>query len=422
MSRLPSSAASRTRWATVTACALGVLYMGTTLLTPLYPLYRQAFGITALAVTEIYAAYVIGNLGVLFFFGRLSDDIGRRRVALLALGATLAATLLFLAATSVGWLLAARIVSGFAAGLGAGALTAWIGELMPGGDEKSAALASAANLAGLTWGALIGGGVAGHAPWPLRSGFVVYALLLIATMAMLWRAPDTLAHPRTSWRSISLRPRIGIPRGIRLPFLGAAAIAFAAFALGGFYAALAPGLLTGPLGVDDLTIIGAIVALFFGTAAITAYLTRRLGSRGSVVGALALLLVGVPLLLVAEAWRSMAALVVATIANGAAIALGYRGSLVIVTEIAPGDRRAEVVSSYLLVCYVANALPVLGIGWLTEAVGAAFAHRVLGGVIAALAGIAAVVALRYGASHAKSTRFPAKPRRTGLRQRATARR
>src|SRR5215212_4918557 len=65
---------------------IAVTFMGSTLVTPLYVLYRQAFGFSAITLTLVYAVYVVGNLAALIFLGRLSDQIGRRRVALPAMG------------------------------------------------------------------------------------------------------------------------------------------------------------------------------------------------------------------------------------------------------------------------------------------------------------------------------------------------
>ena len=75
--------------------------------------------------------------------------------------------------------------------------------------------------------------------------------------------------------------------------------------------------------------------------------------------ALALLWIGLGLLMLAEARHSMALLIAAAIVTGAAQAVGYRGSLQIINEIAPEEQRAEVLSSYLLVNYVGNSLPVM---------------------------------------------------------------
>ena len=71
------------RWMWLAALGIAVLYMGSTLLTPLYPIYRREFGFSELVVTGVYAIYVVGNLFVLFLFGRLSDQIGRRRTTLI---------------------------------------------------------------------------------------------------------------------------------------------------------------------------------------------------------------------------------------------------------------------------------------------------------------------------------------------------
>src|ERR1700752_233266 len=64
------------------AIMIGALFAGSTLLTPLYVIYKQELGFSGLMVTLIYAAYVFGNLVALILFGGLSDRIGRRRTAL----------------------------------------------------------------------------------------------------------------------------------------------------------------------------------------------------------------------------------------------------------------------------------------------------------------------------------------------------
>jgi len=60
------------------ATLIGVAFAGSTVITPLYVLYEDAFGFSKLTLTLVYAVYVVGNLTALLFFGRLSDQIGRR--------------------------------------------------------------------------------------------------------------------------------------------------------------------------------------------------------------------------------------------------------------------------------------------------------------------------------------------------------
>ena len=116
-----------------------LLFTLTTLPTPLYRDYAREFHFSVLTLTLIYATYVAGTLTSLLFFGRLSDQIGRRPVALIALGITIASALCFLFAESEAWLFPARVLNGFAAGLGAGTMTAWIAELEPRSDRARAA-------------------------------------------------------------------------------------------------------------------------------------------------------------------------------------------------------------------------------------------------------------------------------------------
>jgi len=380
----------------IAAAAIGLLYVGSTLLTPLYPIYRREFHFSELIVTAIYAVYVIGNLAVLFLFGRLSDQIGRRAATSIALGITCLSALLFLFAGGVAWLFPARILNGFAAGLGAGALTAWIAELEPRGDRaKAAVVASAANLGGLAFGALLAGVLAQFAPWPLRLPYLAFLVLLVAMFAALRAVNETVRRPVRMTADLQLRPRIGVPRNLRLAFVAPAAIAFAAFALGGFYAALAPEMLARSLHRGTPLIVGGIVALFFACGTATAVLGKRLRGRNAMLAALILLWIGLGLLTLAEALHSMTLLVLATLATGAAMALGYRGSLQIINEIAPEQQRAEMVSSYLLVCYSANALPVIGVGLLSLPFGAENAHRVFAIVLVALASLACAIGLRH---------------------------
>jgi MFS family permease len=379
----------------IAAAAIGLLYVGSTLLTPLYPVYRRQFHFSELIVTAIYAVYVVGNLAVLFFFGRLSDQIGRRPATLIALGITCASALLFLFANSMAWLFPARILNGFAAGLGAAALTAWIAELEPHGNRvRAAVVASAANLGGLAFGAVLAGILAQFAPWPLRLPYLAFLVLLLALSAALWRVKETVQQPARSIAQLELRPRIGVPRELRLAFVAPAAIAFAAFALGGFYAALAPEMLVRSLHRGAPLVVGGIVSLFFACGAVVAALTQALRGRTAMAAALVLLWLGLGLLTLAEAVHSMGLLVLATLFTGAAMALGYRGSLQIVNEIAPERQRAELVSSFLLVCYSANSLPVIGVGLLSLRTGAVDAHRVFAIVLVVLASLACAVGLR----------------------------
>src|SRR5262249_3089275 len=144
----------------IVAIELGVMFVGAILPTPLYPLFRTAFGFSGVMLTFVYAVYVVGNLTALLFFGRLADQIGRRNATLPAIGIGIASTLAFVFATGTPWLFAARMLSGFSTGLAAGAATAWIAELYGGSSKNNGAasrIAAAANFFGCAAGPILGG-------------------------------------------------------------------------------------------------------------------------------------------------------------------------------------------------------------------------------------------------------------------------
>jgi MFS family permease len=382
----------------IVAVELGMMFVGAIMPTPLYPLFRNAFGFSGVTLTLIYAVYVLGNLVALLLFGRLADQIGRRAVSVPAIGVGIASALAFAFASSTPWLFVARALSGFSTGLAAGAATAWIAELYQGrgtGTGAASRIAASANFFGCAVGPLLGGVLAQFAPEPLRLPFLVYLVLLCVTAGAIFLAPETVANPKRRYADVSLKPRLGVPRSIRLQFVAPAVAAFAAFALIGFYAALVPSLLRDSLHLSAPLIAGAIVCELFLIAAVTILSTGRLESRATMFTSLVLLVPSLWLLIVAQMFQSLPILLVAAAGTGVSGGLGYRGSLEVINRIAPADQRSEVVSSYLVVCFAGNSLPVIGIGVVSAMAGSLIADVSFAAVITVLAGIAFLTGIKY---------------------------
>lgn len=377
------------------AILLGVLYAGSTLVTPLYPRYQREFGLSDLTITLVYATYVIGNVAALLAFGRISDQAGRRFVSLIVLAVAVTSTLLFPLAVHPALLFVARATSGLAIGVGAATATAWIAELHSAADKAGASrLAAAVNLAGLAVGVLIAGLLAQFAPWPLRTVYVVYLLALIVTAALAARIRETVDAPVRSREAMSFAPRVGIPSRLRMAFVAPAVTAFATFALLGFYAALLPNLLASSMNIHSPASSGAIVAELFVASTITVIATPMLAARTAMFAGLWLLPPSLALLLWAQADGSLALLISATALCGVASALGFRGSLQEVNRIAPADQRAELLSAYLLCCYCGNSLPAVGIAMLSRRVGHLWADVAFAGVAVTLAFVALAIGSR----------------------------
>ncbi|MER8959493.1 MULTISPECIES: MFS transporter [unclassified Mesorhizobium] len=383
--------------AAAVAAMIAALFAGSTALTPLYIIYKQVFGFSQITLTLVYAVYVIGNLAALLMLGRVSDVIGRRPMALAGMAVAVVSAVVFLFAENVAWLDIARILSGLGIGVGAGTGTAWLAELLPTDDKSQAAtIATSTNFLGLGLGALGAGLLAEYAPWPLRLTFVVYLAMLATVTLLVWRTRETVSRPG-KLADVSMRPRLSVPDDIRASFVAPAVTGFGAMALVGFYAALAPSILAQQLQVTNHAKAGA---LFFELAIVTAatiVVTARLSSRAAMFAALALMIPTVALIVAAQVFASMTIMIAGTALCGVAAALGYRGGLQVVNEIAPADRRAEVVSAFFICCFCGNALPVIGIGVLSTVAGATVASLAFAGMIV----VFSLVALGFGAKYAR---------------------
>src|SRR5579864_6877611 len=156
------------------AYAFFAVMLGTTLPTPLYPIYQAQFGFSELLVTVIFATYAVSVIGGLFIFGRLSDDIGRRPVLLLGFALSTLSTVAFILGGGIIPILAGRVLSGLSAAIFNGTATAAMVDLAPPRERlRATTIAVAASLGGLGSGQLLSGALAEYAPLPLRLPFVV---------------------------------------------------------------------------------------------------------------------------------------------------------------------------------------------------------------------------------------------------------
>ena len=164
---------------------------------PLYVLYEPKMGFGPLGITVVFAVYVLGTLGALLAFGDLSDHFGRKKVLAIAVSCAAASTIIFLIATDIGELIAARLVSGTAAGFAAGTASAALAELQPRHNVRSAAvLAVGANMVGLGLGPLVAGLFAQYLSAPTRTVFWLSLIHILQHSRVLLPIPGTsrVAH------------------------------------------------------------------------------------------------------------------------------------------------------------------------------------------------------------------------------------
>ncbi len=100
------------------------------------------FHFSPLTVTLIYATYAFGVLAALPSAGRVSDDVGRRPVLLVALAAFTVSTMLFFFASSVAWLFIPRGWQGLPTGLAISSASAASLDLHPRRDPWGVGVAN----------------------------------------------------------------------------------------------------------------------------------------------------------------------------------------------------------------------------------------------------------------------------------------
>src|SRR3954468_16449545 len=86
------------------ATVIGLALFASGTPSPLYGTYRELWGFSPLVLTLVYATYAFGVLAALLLAGRLSDEVGRRPVLLVALGTLMGTAVVFMLADSVVWL------------------------------------------------------------------------------------------------------------------------------------------------------------------------------------------------------------------------------------------------------------------------------------------------------------------------------
>jgi MFS family permease len=368
------------------AYAFLVTMIGTTLPTPLYPLFERRYSFGELMVTVIFAVYAFGVIAGLLLFGNLSDEIGRKPVLLTGLAFSAISAFLFVFAGSLAPIFVGRVVSGFSAGVFTGTATAMLVDLAPGGRRRMASLvAVVVTFGGLGLGTLLSGLLADYARSPLRLPFIVDLVLLVPAVLGLLVTPETVQR-----QALRLRlQRLSVPPEVRGVFIRGATAGFGAFAVAGVFSSVAPAFLGAILGRTSHALAGAIVFILFSASTVGQLLVSRLSDRRALILGCALLAGGVGLLALALWIESLAALIASASVVGLGQGLVTGAGLAAINQRAPIERRGETASSFFVVMYVGLSLPVIGVGvaanaWSLRGAGIAFSAAVAALVLTVL--------------------------------------
>jgi Major Facilitator Superfamily len=324
---------------------------------PLYALYREAWGFSALTLTVVFSTYAFALLAALLFFGALSDHRGRREVILVSLALEIASMLLFRHAGSVGWLVGARAVQGAATGIATSALSAGMLDV---DRERGALLNSVAPMLGMGIGAVGAGALAQFAPAPTRLVFDVLLAMLVAQAIAAVFLPETVS--RRPGALASMKPQLAVPARARPTLWRVLPVNTAAWALGGFYASLGPSLARIVTGLHSPLLGGGVVAALVLSGAVSVLGVRTRPAHGVLLAGTAALVAGVCVTLAGTQSHSTALFFAGSIVAGLGFGAAFNGTLRSLVPLAEAHERAALMATFFVLSYLAFSVPAIAAG------------------------------------------------------------
>ncbi|MBE7189078.1 MAG: MFS transporter [Jatrophihabitans endophyticus] len=325
--------------------------------------YREHAGVSAGAGDALFGCYALGLIPALLIGGPLSDRLGRRALARVAVIVSLLATAaLMLGVDGIGWLYAGRLLAGIASGSVFAPGTAWVKELSasassPAGDSgaRRAAIALSAGFGG---GPLVAGLIAQWAPHPLVTPYLAHLVVIVLAGAAMWRAPETVVP-----RPVPVWSRILVPSAADRRFRGVVApLAPWVFTAAAISLTIGPALVVRHTGSIEVAFAGILAGLTLGTGVLVQPFARRLDAGGGVrtmsVG-LAACLAGCLVETATAVTAQPAVAVVAALLLGVGYGASLVGGLLETQLIAPPSELASLTAIYYALTYLGFAAPLV---------------------------------------------------------------
>ncbi|OZC55894.1 hypothetical protein CH267_12840 [Rhodococcus sp. 06-621-2] len=355
--------------------------------TPLYLYWQSEWGVGSGAMTVVYSAYMAGLICTLSVAGSIADRYGRKIVLVPGLGAAAAASVLFLFATNIFWLLPARVLTGVAVGAALTAGLAATVDLAPGSRKRTAALIGSMSLVfGAGAGPLLSGVAASELRSPQTPAFSVVLILALVALVVAIRLPlrrrtDKSASPRgISWPSV--------PRNNRRHLLWGIATFAPGVTSTSFVLSLGPAVLADGLGHSEPLLPGLTAFVMFLFASVTQLaLSKRSTRTHLLLSSLAAVASMTALVCSLTLWPSPIVFALAAVTAGAAQSFGQLAGITLIATHVVDNRRAEANAALNIAGYFPAGLLAVVTGFAVDALGlapAVFAFAVIVGSSAAV--------------------------------------
>ena len=376
------------------AAIIGLALFASGTPSPLYGTYRELWGFSSLTLTLVYSTYAVAVLVALVLAGRLSDEVGRRPVLVVALSVLLGSTVLYAVADSVVWLFVARGVQGLATGLALGAASAALLDLHPQRDTNGVGLTNGVvSTAGMGLGVLVSAAFVELLPAPRVLPYVgVFVLFAVALAGVLRMAEPEPVAGRGRLQLTPQRPHV--PAAVRRPFLLASLAVLASWSIGGLFLSLGPQLAAVIFHSQDHIVTGVgIFALAASASVAQLSFSRSAPWLAASAGAVALS-VGMVLIVLAASSQSAVLFLGGAVVGGAGFGVAFLGALRSLSAAIPPEHRGEVMSAFYVVAYGSLSVPAVLAGLAVGSLGIQQTFEIFGSVVAGLALVVAFEAWR----------------------------
>jgi len=368
------------------AAAIGLALFASGTPSPLYGTYAELWGFDSLVLTLVYATYAFGVLASLILAGRLSDEVGRRPVLIIALATLAAVTVPFMVADSVVWLFVARGIQGLATGLVLSAAAAALLDLHKNRDPVAVGLTNGvASTIGLGAGVMVSAAIVQYLPAPRVLPYVLLAALFLIALAAAWRLREPVeVAPGARIRLTPQQPYV--PPVARRPFLLASLAVLSSWSIGGLFLSLGPELSAIVYSSDNHVVVsGLAIFLLAGTATASQLLFGRAAPWiGAVYGSLALG-AGMAMIVAGSAADSAILFTLGAIVTGAGFGVAFLGGLRSLSAAIPPEHRAATMSAFYVVAYGSLSVPAVIAGLVVEPLGVQETFEIFGSAIVGLA-------------------------------------
>ncbi|WP_438390981.1 MFS transporter [Caballeronia sp. DA-9] len=367
------------------ALAASTFFAASSAPTPLYRVYQDAWGFSSAMVTLVFASYAFSLLVALLTTGSLSDHIGRRPAIVGAIVLEVVAMLVFADANSVGVLIAARVLQGFATGAATSALGAAI---LDTSRTRGSLVNTLSPLFGMGVGALGSSMLVEYAPAPMRLVYLVLIALFVLQAVWVMALPETVS--RLPGTLASLVPRVRVPVAARGALLRIAPVNVAVWALGGFYLSLGPSLARAVTGTNNATMGGWVVFALTTGGLVAVLLLRALSTLRLLLTGASVLAAGLLITLAGVHAGSAEIFFAGTVIAGMGFGSAFQGALRSVLPLAQAHERAGLMAALYVLSYLAFSIPAILAGTMAHAVGLRLTTDVYGISLVVLAAMTVV--------------------------------